>query len=127
MTGSLKVVVIASALFCLVALLVGGDLYAQKPTKVLTGTVKRAEVYKGKVRAVYIEDPQEGEFLVVRGTEVGKELLKHVGATVRATGYVRKPRPETEFELAIDVLNYEIVPSEDEPAAAETKTQREEE
>lgn len=95
---------------CVVALLAAGQVRAEKPTKTITGTVKRAEVYSGKVRAVYIEDAQEGEFLVLRSTEIGKELLKHVGATIRATGYVKKARPDSDFTQIIDVLHYEIVP-----------------
>lgn len=83
--------------FCVITLLSAGGLCAEKPTKMITGKVKRAEVY-------------QGEFLVVRSTEVGKQLVKHVGATVKATGYVKKARPDSEFKLVIDVLHYEIVP-----------------
>jgi hypothetical protein len=95
---------------CLIALLALGDLHAQKPTKTITGVVKSAESHQGKILAVYIMDPSEGDFLVVRSTEMGKELLKHVGSTVRATGYVRKRPQDPKFSQAIDVLQIEVVP-----------------
>ena len=104
-----------AAVLCLIALLAFGDLRAQKPTKTITGTIKRAEVFRGNVRSVYIEAPGEGEFLVARGTDIGKELRAHVGSTVRATGYVRKSIRDAEFALVIDILSYELAPS-DEPA-----------
>ena len=104
---------------CVVALLSAGQLRAEKPTKTITGTVKKADVYHGKVRGVYIKDAQEGEFLVVRSTEIGKELLKQVGVTVRATGYVKKARPDSDFTQVIDVLHYEIVP----PGQPDAETQ----
>ena len=95
-------------LFCLIVLLTSTGLRAEKPTTTVTGVVKRFEVDRGNVRSVYIEDPREGDLLVVRSTEIGKELLKRVGATVRATGYLRKSR-EPQFEQVIDVLRYEVV------------------
>lgn len=113
-------------LLCLIALLASGNPRAEKPTKTITGVVESAEVYGGKVRAVHIKDPGEGDFLVVRSNEMGKELLKHVGATVKATGYVRKARPDSEFKHVIDVLHYEIGPS-DEPASDATAAPREDE
>jgi len=115
-----------AVLFCLIALLASGVLHASKPTKTITGIVESAEVYEGKVRAVYIKDPGEGNFLVVRSTEMGKELLKHVGATVKATGYLKKTRPDSKFEHVIDVLHYEIDPS-DAPATGAMATPRKEE
>ena len=114
-----------AVLLCLIVLLASGDLRAEKPTKTITGLVKSFEVDRGKVRSVYIKDPREGEFLVVRSTEIGKELLKQVGATVRATGYPRKSR-EPQFEQVIDVLRYEVVPS-DEPVSDAVATPREDE
>lgn len=110
-----------AVLFSLVALLESGDLWARKPTKTITGTVKKAEMYRGKVRAVYIEDRAEGDFLVARGTDISKELIKQVGATVKATGYVRKSTRDLEFDLVIDILRYEIDPPEEPvPDAAAT-------
>jgi hypothetical protein len=97
---------------CLIAFFAWGDLPAQKPTRTITGVVKAAESHKGKARAVYIADPSQGDFLVVRSTEMGKELLKHVGATVKATGYVRKRRLDTKFGETIDVLQFEIDPGD---------------
>jgi hypothetical protein len=102
-----------AAVLCLSALLAAGDLRAGKPTRTITGTVVSAEVYGGKVRSVYIKDSQEGDFLVVRGTEIGKELLKLVGVKVTATGYIRKTRRDPVFENVIDVLSYGLVPSDD--------------
>lgn len=99
----------------LVVALAAGEILAAKPKTTVTGVVKRAEVYAGKVRAVYIEAAEGDEYLVMRGTDIGKELLGHVGATLSATGYVRKATRDPEFELAIDVLEYEIL------AAAEPK------
>jgi hypothetical protein len=99
-----------AVLFSLVALLAFGELWAQKPARTITGTVKKAETYRGKVRAVYIEDHAEGDFLVARGTDISKELIKQVGATVRATGYVRKSIRDPEYALVIDILSYEIDP-----------------
>ena len=93
---------------CVLAMLASGNLRAEKPTKTIMGIVKSAEVYRGKVRSVYIEDSREGDFLVVRGTAIGKELLKHVGATVTATGYVRKSLRDPNFTHVIDVLHYEV-------------------
>jgi hypothetical protein len=107
---------------CLTALVTSGNLHAQKPTTTVTGTVKGAEVYRGKVRSVYIEDSADGDFLVLRGTEKGKELLGHVGDTVTATGYVRKQDRNPKFDQVIDVLSYEIdrsdegTPEDDTPA-----------
>jgi hypothetical protein len=113
-------------LLCLIALLAPGNLQAARPTKTITGIVESAEVYGGKVRAVYINDPQEGSFLVVRSTEMGKKLLKNVGATVKATGYLRKARPDSKFKHVIDVLHYEIDPL-DEPAPVAEPLAREDE
>jgi len=118
MGRSREVLVAAAVGLCVIAVLSIGELNAERPTRTITGTVKKDEVYKGKVRSVYIKDAQEGDFLVARGTEIGKELLNHVGATVRATGYVKKARPDSDYAHVIDVLNYKIVPSgESDPAA----------
>jgi hypothetical protein len=93
---------------CLIALVAAGELRAKKPTTTITGIVKSAETYRGKIRSVYIEGREEGDFLVARGTEIGKELLKQVGETVTATGYVRESVRDLEFDHVIDVLSYEI-------------------
>jgi hypothetical protein len=97
-----------AAVLCLIALLAIGDVRARKPTRTITGIVKSAEIYGGKVRSVYIADPEEGRFLVARGTDLGKELRGYVGSTVRAMGYVRKSVRDADFEFVIDVLHYEI-------------------
>jgi hypothetical protein len=115
-----------AAVFCLIALVASGDLRAEKPTQTITGIVKSAAVGAGKVRAVYINVPQEGGFLVNRSTETRKELLEHVGATVKATGYVRKRRHDSEFPYGIDVLSFEIGPSsEDTPNAVSAPSEDE--
>jgi hypothetical protein len=108
-------VVVVLILGLLVAL-TASDVFAAKQKKTVTGVVKRAEVYAGKVRAVYIEEAEGGEYLVLRGTEVGKELIEQVGATLSATGYIRKATRDPEFELIIDVLEYEIHTPRKEPA-----------
>ena len=96
----------------LLALATPGLIRAEKPTETVVGVIKAAETYKGKVQSVYIKDPEKGSFLVIRSTPVGKALLRNVGVTVKATGHVRKSRPESEFERVIDVLDYEIVSKE---------------
>lgn len=93
----------------LVLLATTGELLAQKDKETITGVVKRAEVRGTKVRAVYLEDSNGGEYLIVRGTEVGKELLGQVGATLKATGYVRKSVRDKDFERTLDVLEYDVV------------------
>ena len=93
----------------LVVGLAASDIFAAKQKKTISGLVKRAEVYAGKVRAVYIAEADGGEYLVLRGTEVGKELLGQVGATLSATGFIRKATRDPEFELIIDVLEYEVL------------------
>jgi len=100
-----------------------GEVRSAKPTKTITGVVLRDEVNRGQVRSVFIRDAEEGEFLVLRGTEMGNELLAQVGATVKATGYVRKARPDAGFPYAIDVLEYEIiVPAEPPPPKPNVKS-----
>lgn len=108
-----------AVVLCLVAMLAFTESHAQKPTKTITGTVKRAEVYKGKIRAVYIEAPGEGDFLVARGTDVSKELVKHIGATVKAEGYVKKSLRDPGFALVIDILSYELDPQEEPQAVVQ--------
>ena len=84
----------------------------------MTGIVKAAEMYGTKVRSVYIRVAGGDDFLVVRGTRVGKQLVGEVGATVKATGYIRESRTkDLDFSHAIDVLEYEVVPEAVEPAA----------
>jgi len=90
------------------------ELRAAKPSKTIAGVVKSYEVYRGKVRTVYIKDAEHGEFLIVRGTEKGKELLTQVGASIRAKGYVRESVREPEFPFLFDVIEYEVIA----PAAA---------
>ena len=99
------------AAICLFGLLAVGDLHAKRPEKTITGTVQQAELYRGKLRSVYIEDSAAGDFLVVRSTELGKELMRHVGEMVTATGYIKKTVRDTRFAEAIDVLKYEVVPA----------------
>lgn len=94
-----------------------GFVRAEKPGETITGVIKAADVYKGKVQSVYIKDLEKGSFLVLRGTPVAKALTRNVGATVKATGHVRKARPDSDFERVIDVLSYEIVPAEAPDAA----------
>jgi len=100
---------------CLIAVLAVGDVRAEKPTATITGTVEAAESSRGKVISVYIKDPDNVRFLVVRSTEVGKELLEKVGVTVTATGYVKKTRPESKFPQIIDVLSYEVDAPREQP------------
>jgi hypothetical protein len=97
-----------AVLFGLMASVVGQPVRAQKPTKTITGVVKRYEDARGNLRSVFIVDSDKNEFLVVRSTKKGKEVLGQVGAIVEATGYVKKSR-DTNFALVIDVLEYKIV------------------
>ena len=114
-------VVVVLILGLLVAL-TASDVFAAKERKTVTGVVKRADVYAGKVRAVYIEEAEGDGYLVMRGTEVGKELLGQVGATLSATGFIRKATRDPEFELIIDVLEYEVLtPAEDSAPKAKKK------
>ncbi len=108
---------------CLIAAFVSHDVQAKKPTITISGTVKTAEMYRGKVVSVSIKDVAQGEFLVARSTEIGQELLRHVGAKVKATGYVKKPRPGSDFANIIDVLSYEI-DAPGEPPAPRSATHR---
>lgn len=98
----------------------------KKPTKTVTGKIKGADIKGGKTLSVYIDDAEQGEFLVLRGTEVGKELLKQVGATVKATGRVSKAYRDPGYDHVIDVVEYEVVtpaPAKKAPeAAAKRKT-----
>jgi len=98
------------AVFCVLALLVPGAASAKKITKTVTGVVTASESYKGKVVGVFIKDLQEGDFVVFRGTEVGKELLEHVGSTVTATGYIKKSNRDPGYDNGIDILTYEVLP-----------------
>jgi len=104
------------------------ELRAAKPTTTISGVVKSYEVYRGKVRTVYIKDAEHGEFLIVRGTEKGKELLNQVGASVKATGYARPSVREPEFPFVFDVVEYEIIappavrPVKPEPGAGGEKS-----
>ena len=113
--------VVAVLVLGLVVGLTAGDVFAAKQKKTVTGEVKRAEVYAGKVRAVYIEEAEGDGYLVLRGTELGKELLGQVGATLSATGYIRKATRDPEFELIIDVLEYEVLTPAEESATKAKK------
>ena len=106
---------------CLIAMLTPGNLNAKKEEQTITGTVQIAETSHGKVRTVYIKSASEGDVLVNRSTEVARELLDLVGTAIKATGYIKKPRMNPDFEQVIDVLSYEIIPPEEiVPAPAKT-------
>jgi hypothetical protein len=95
---------------CLVALgLFGGVEAGKKTTATITGTIQPAETRHDKVILVFIQDAEQGDFVVLRGTEVAKELTKLVGQQIRATGYVGKALREKNFDTYIDILEYEIV------------------
>jgi len=81
----------------------------KKVTLTITGEIKPAEKRNGKVVTVYIVDAEHGEFFVMRGTTVGKEVVKRVGQTIVATGFVGDAIREKEFERYIDILEYEEV------------------
>ena len=85
---------------------------AKKATVTITGEVVVAEKRGDKVVLVFIKDADQGDFVVLRGTELGKEMAKLVGQEVHATGYTGKALRERKFERYIDVLEYRIVPSE---------------
>ena len=82
---------------------------AEKPTKTVTGIVRGYDSYKGKVTSITIKDAEQGEFLVLRGSEKGKELLRQVGATVKATGYLQKSNRDPEHTVVLDVIEFEVL------------------
>ena len=101
--------VAASTLLVVLASAAAGSLAQKKTTKTITGKVLAYQVSREKVQSVYIRDPDQGEFLIQRSTDKGKELLRHVGATVKATGYDKESTREPEFKFVLDVLEYEVL------------------
>lgn len=92
------------------ALLAGGPLEAKKKeTITITGQIKPAEMRDGKVVTVYIVDSVHGEFLVMRGTELSKQVVQQVGTTIVATGYFGEAIRDKDFERYIDIIEFEPV------------------
>jgi hypothetical protein len=97
--------------FAVLSPLISGEMWAKKEVVTVAGVVKKADVRGGEVKGVYIADPEKGDFVVTRGMDKSKEFLTLVGKTVKATGYVKKALRDADFEYAIDVVEYEIVPT----------------
>jgi hypothetical protein len=67
---------------------------------------------EGNVISVFIDDPDQGEFLVAADGK-GPELLGHVGDTVEATGWVSEDDETGYFDYVLHVNSYTVM--EDEP------------
>jgi hypothetical protein len=76
-------------------------------TVTITGLVRIAQFgARGETVRVYVDAAEEP--VLVSRRDRGKELLALVGATVRATGYLRKIRSDEGFTKTIDVTEYVI-------------------
>lgn len=95
---------------------------AQNKTMTIRGEVKPAQVTRNnaKVKMVYISDRDQGDYLVLRGTDASNDLRKRIGAIVEATGYIKKSQSYPDYKAVIDITEYEIIetedPAEDPPA-----------
>ena len=84
-----------------------GETEPADDTITIAGLVRIAQFgARGETVRVYI-DAEEEPVLVSR-RDKGKELLTQVGATVRASGYLRKIRSEEGFTKTIDVTEYVV-------------------
>ena len=84
-----------------------GGSAAASDTATISGLVRVAQFgARGETVRVYI-DAEEAPVLVSR-RDKGKELLALVGATVRASGYLRKIRSDEGFKQTIDVTEFVV-------------------
>lgn len=102
----LRIVVVAAIVFPLLAM-TPLRAEAADDTVAIAGLVRTAQFgARGETIRVYID--AESEPVLVSRREKGKELLTLVGATVRASGYLRKIRTDEGFTKTIDVTEYVI-------------------
>lgn len=83
-----------------------------RATWTVTGQVQvDQEDDDGNVLSVFIEDFDQGDFLVA-GDGAGAELVDHVGETVEAIGWVTEDDDEGFYDYIIHVESYKILDEE---------------
>jgi hypothetical protein len=109
MKQKLMTVVSVLAVACALPVVAGiqGQAEAPDDQATITGVVRTAQFgARGEVVRVYIDAPEEP--ILVSRRDRGKHLLAQVGATVRATGYLRKIRSDEGFTKMIDVTAFAV-------------------